>query len=78
MPSIEQDPLLAVTVPCLSAADPVIGVEQVAFGVNVAVTFCAALMVTEQEPVPVQLPLQPVKVLPPAAFGVSVTTVPAP
>lgn len=50
----------------------------VAFGENVAVTFCAPLMVTEQEPAPLQLPPQPVKVLPATAVGVNVTNVPAP
>ena len=43
----------------------------------VAVTFCAALMVTVQEPVPEHPPpVQPVKVDPPLGAAVSVTLVP--
>jgi len=44
---------------------------------KVAVTVVEAFMVTMQEPVPEQPPpLQPVKVDPPAAAAVKVTTVP--
>jgi hypothetical protein len=43
---------------------------------NVAVTFRAALIVTVQEPVPVQAPLQPAKLEPEAAVVLSVTDVP--
>ena len=43
---------------------------------KVAVTVCAALIVTVQVPVPVQPPLQPVKVEPAAGAAVRVTTVP--
>src|SRR5205807_9093238 len=43
---------------------------------KVAMTARAALIVTLQVPVPVQLPLQPVKVAPAAGAGVRVTTVP--
>ena len=44
---------------------------------KVAVTDLAAFMVTWQEPVPEQAPLQPVKVEPAAGAAVRVTTVPA-
>jgi hypothetical protein len=44
--------------------------------VNVAVTFRAALIVTVQEPVPVQAPLQPAKIEPEAAVALSVTDAP--
>src|SRR3989442_1688654 len=43
---------------------------------KVAMRARAALIVTLQVPVPVQLPLQPVKVAPAAGAGVRVTTVP--
>jgi hypothetical protein len=45
--------------------------------VNVAVTDCAALMVTTQEAVPVHAPLHPVKTEPADGVAVSVTDVPA-
>ena len=44
--------------------------------VNVAVAERAALIVTTHTPVPVQSPLQPVKVEPAAGVAVRVTTVP--
>ncbi len=43
---------------------------------KVAVTFCAALMVTVHAPVPEHAPLQPVKEEPEAAVAVRVTNVP--
>ena len=43
---------------------------------NAAPTDWLAVMVTMQEPVPVQAPLHPAKVEPPAAAAVSVTLVP--
>ena len=43
--------------------------------VKLAVTVLAASIVTEQVPMPVQAPLQPVKVEPVAAAAVSVTAV---
>ena len=43
---------------------------------NAAVTFCAWLIVTEHDPVPLHAPPQPEKVLPPCGVGVSVTVVP--
>ena len=42
-------------------------------GLNVAVTALAALIGTEQAPVPVQAPLQPAKVEPVAGVGVRAT-----
>jgi len=47
------------------------------FRVKVAVTDSAAVMVTVQAPVPVQAPLQPIKVEPVAAAAVKVTEVPS-
>jgi len=44
--------------------------------VKVAVTVCGAFTVTLQVPVPVQLPLQPLKDEPAAGVAVSVTPVP--
>ena len=43
--------------------------------VNVAPTDCAWVMVTTQEPVPVQAPVQPVKLQPCAGAAFSVTCV---
>ena len=45
-------------------------------GVKLAVTDCAALIVTVQMPVPVHAPLQPPKVEPAAGVAVRVTGVP--
>ncbi len=47
-------------------------------GVKVAVTLWAELMVTLQAPVPLQAPLQPVKMDPGAAAAARLTTVPEP
>jgi hypothetical protein len=44
--------------------------------VNAADTLSAALIVTEQPPVPVQAPLQPIKLMPEAGVSVSVTDMP--
>jgi hypothetical protein len=44
--------------------------------VNAADTLSAALIVTEQLPVPVQAPLQPIKLMPWAGVAVSVTSAP--
>jgi len=66
---------LEVTVPL---PDPVLLTESVNVCTSkVAVTDVAALIVTEQVPVPEQPPpLQPAKVEPPAGLAVSVTDVP--
>jgi hypothetical protein len=69
---------LLVTIPVLSPA--LITVNEEVMGcngnVNVAVTDLAAVIVTEQLPVPVQAPLQPVKEEPAAGVAVKVTAVP--
>jgi len=44
--------------------------------VNVAVTERACVIDTEQLPVPLHAPLQPLKVFPPVGVAVSVTDVP--
>ena len=44
--------------------------------VKLAVTLCAWLMLVRQLPVPVQAPLQPLKMLPAAGVALSVTLVP--
>src|SRR5882724_5497059 len=53
-----------------------LSVKPVATPVNVAVTPRAALIVMLQAPVPVQLPLQPLKIEPAAGAAVKVTAVP--
>ena len=81
-PSIAQlppVPPLMVTVPNLSCAVPEIGVVHTAFSATVAVTLCAALMVSVHVPVPLQPPpLQPVKVDPAMGDAASTTEVPEP
>src|SRR5437867_7480032 len=63
-----------VTIP---APVPALETVSAKVGVNVAVTAVAAVRVTAQGPVPVQMPpLQPVKTDPVAGVAVSVTTVP--
>ena len=71
---------LAVTVPFLSTAVPVIGVVHAAFAVKVAVTEeAAAIELTVQvDPDAVQPPLHDAKVEPGVAFAVSTTSVPYP
>lgn len=61
-----------VTVP---APVPALATVSVRARAKVAVTFLAALMVTEQEPVPVHAPLQPLNNEPEPAAAVSVTAV---
>src|SRR6266403_1714391 len=63
-----------VTVPL--PAPVLLTVSEKLWSAKVAVTDCAPLIVTVQEPVPVQPPLQPVKVEPAAGAAVRVTTVP--
>ena len=67
---------LLVTEPVPVPARLAVNAKVTAFVLKVAVTAFAALMVTEQAPVPVQPPLHPAKVEPEAAAAVSVTTVP--
>ena len=55
---------------------PAIVTDNGKFATNVAVTDCAALIVTVQLPVPVQAPLHPAKVEPAAALADKVTLVP--
>jgi hypothetical protein len=55
---------------------PFVAVSAKVWGLNVAVTDFAAVIVTTQEPVPVHAPLQPANVEPAVAVGVSVTDVP--
>src|SRR5437867_1164460 len=62
-----------VTVP---APVPALETVSAKVGVNVAVTAEAVVRVTVQGPVPVQVPLQPVKTDPVAGVAVRVTTVP--
>ena len=57
------------------AVTPVVATEN-GTGLKVAVTLFAASMVRLHDPVPVQAPLQPAKVLPPAGIAVRVTLVP--
>ena len=64
-----------VTVPLPAPA--LVSVRLKVCNVNVAVTDCAALMVTTQEAVPVHAPLHPVNTEPAAGVAVSVTGVPA-
>ena len=83
-PAMAQVPVvfpLIVTVPNLSCAVPEIGVApaQSAFGLNVAVTLLAALIVTVQVLPDTEVhPLQAEKVEPLAAVAVSVTVEPVP
>ena len=65
-----------VTVPLPSPARDTVRVRDAEVDVKVAVTDWAALMVTEQAPVPVQAPLHPAKVEPAVAAWLRVTTVP--
>lgn len=65
---------LLLTVPLPVPASVTVSAKVTAL--NVAVTALAALMVTEQVPVPVQAPLHPAKVDPADAAAVRVTTVP--
>jgi hypothetical protein len=65
-----------VTVPLPVPALLTVSVNVVVWRVKVAATVVGAFIVTVQGPVPVQPPLQPVKVDPLAALAVRVTTVP--
>ena len=75
LPQLSNPPVrLTVPVPV-----PILATESTPWGVgmNVAVTFLAALMVTVQDPVPEQSPPHPEKVYPVPTTADSVTTVPA-
>jgi hypothetical protein len=63
-----------VTVP--APAPALVAVRAYVDRANVAVTLRAAVMLTAQVPVPLQAPLQPVKVEPAVVAAVSVTLVP--
>lgn len=67
---------LLVTVPLPFPASLTVSVKFDVLVLKVAVTACAAFIVTTQEPVPEHAPLQPANVEPVAAVGVSVTMVP--
>ncbi len=76
--SVQSLPQLTPTGLLLTVPAPVpafVTVREYVWVVKVAVTDCAADMVTEQVLVPVQLPLHPVKVEPAAAVAVRVTAV---
>jgi hypothetical protein len=65
-----------VTVPVPVPALVTTRLELTGMSVKAALTDLAALIVTWQEPVPVQAPLQPAKVETGSAVAVRVTTVP--
>ncbi len=70
--TVQLIPPLPVTVPLPVPTPVTVTVVEL----KVAPTDCAAVIVTEQAPAPVQAPLQPAKAAPAAAVGVRVTDVP--
>ena len=76
LPGQSMPPTLDATAPDPVPATATVS-GNVAGGANVAVTLCAAVIVTTHGPVPEHAPLQPANVLPLVGVAVSVTCVPS-